>query len=881
MTDPLFLYFKVNDLFYILGSHTWVYRGFAYLCHGSDDKDEIVRQIANFSLNDDGVITLNRGGSASHFLKLSDWKQECTSFFNRYFSKRLNEIICIPHNGDTLMKTLNSWCQVTQKKNRQGALIVKNFDLLQHFKFLKISQNVMNYQNAINRSSCYLAYNSSENVILYLLKCKDENCEKNLEDEMKQCISDIHLLINLYQDELKDSGVTVIGLVVTNSENHSFKLKCELCKIFVVSIKLFENIVSFTVWWKEYSRWFEISTSDLNQSSCDSFAAFCAKILSLMACTNCTFLPNFTKSVSFQIEQLCLLLNPEQMEIVYSPFNYTILKGNFGTGKTIIMQKKLENLAKVMQKDELIYYINYDHKSNALISVKQFIEKICPKYQSNIRIRKNTNDLKLSGIFQSILNEVDWKIKSVHVFIDEYNGEDLTASEVKLLKKRLQGKQIFKNSIVFIAAQPVEKERIDSFSNSAETHRSVANLFDQLRDIFQIEELTSVMRTTVQINIVIELALEYLENKQNVFTYSQSQASLPFSPAGSKALARKVSSEIFDKGANFQTNESSPLFIPNLSWSDGETTINVDTPKYFQNGRFVGVDKSSEVLDFTTKTNDQQPFFKSPVVDFKHVIDLDQAFKEAAKVNIDDKKVINKLKTVSSYAFISGSEIGHQIESSIPKLIRPCQSENDIENVFSLSAVLDLLDIGKHTTVIIHFEQCPPSILMEALRNVLPLSVSFDVQKFIDKKSNSVLVTNFQYVRGMEFENVIVMIDPDEYFLKQHFPEAMSRCTRNLSLIVLEDKNLKKKEETVKGILELFEKQEPSVVEKWVTEQCKKCKKRSNYYCYKSDGNNKRVGINVLSDEFKEMKKHFEPGALNSVDGSLDEKFFASSAEIM
>ena len=863
------MYFKINDLFYILGSHTWVYRGFGYLCHGSDDKDEIVRQIANFSLNNDGVITLNRGGSASHFLRLSEWKQECTSFFNRYFLKRLNDIICIPQHGDTLIKTLSSWCQITQKKNRQGALIIKNFDLLEHVKFLKISENIMNYQNMINRSSCYLVYNSSENVILYLLKCKDENCEKNLEDEMKQCISDIHLLINLYQDELKDSGITIIGLVVTNSENHSFKLKCEFCKIFVVSMKLFENIVSFSVWWKEYSRWFEISTSDLNQSSCDSFAAFCAKILSLMACTNCTFLPNFTKSISSQIEQLCLLLNPEQMEIVYSPFNYTILKGNFGTGKTIIMQKKLENLAKVMQKDELIYYINYDHKSNALIGVKQFIEKICPKYQSNIRIRKNTNDLKLSGIFQSISNEVDWKIKSVHAFIDEYNGEDLTASEVEVLKKKLQGKQIFKNSIVFIAAQPVEKERIDSFSNSSETHRSVANLFDQLRGIFQIEELTSVMRTTVQINTVVELALEYLENKQNVFMYSQPQASLPSSPARGQVLARKASSE------------SAPLFIPKLSWSDGETTINVDTPKYFQNGRFAGGDKSSEVLDFTAKTNDQQPSCKSPVVHFKHVIDLDQAFKEAAKVNIDNKKVINKLKTVSSYAFISGSEIGHQIESSVPKLIRPCQSDNDIENVFSLSAVLDLLDIGKHTTVIIHFEQYPPPILMEALKNVLPLSVSFDVQKFTDKKSNSVLVTNFQYVRGMEFENVIVMIDPDEYFLKQYLPEAMSRCTRNLSLIVLKDKNLKKKEETVKGVLELFEKQEPSIVEKWVTEQCKKCKKKSNYYCYKSDGNNKRVGINVLSEEFKQMKKHFEPEPLDPVDGTLDEKSFAYSAEIM
>ena len=63
----------------------------------------------------------------------------------------------------------------------------------------------------------------------------------------------------------------------------------------------------------------------------------------------------------------------------------------------------------------------------------------------------------------------------------------------------------------------------------------------------------------------------------------------------------------------------------------------------------------------------------------------------------------------------------------------------------------------------------------------------------MNRKGNITLIVNFQYVRGMEFENVIIVADPDEYFLKHYFPEALARCTKNLALIMLENKKKKKK----------------------------------------------------------------------------------------
>ena len=114
----------------------------------------------------------------------------------------------------------------------------------------------------------------------------------------------------------------------------------------------------------------------------------------------------------------------------------------------------------------------------------------------------------------------------------------------------------------------------------------------------------------------------------------------------------------------------------------------------------------------------------------------------------------------------------------------------------------------------------------------------------------------------MEFENVIVVIDPDEYYLKHYIPEAITRCTTNLYLMLLEDKKKKKKEETAKGIVEQLEQYDPPVIEKLIIEKCKECDKDSNFYCYNSDVYPRRLGLSKSSQQFKKMKEFFNSTGL-------------------
>ena len=122
------------------------------------------------------------------------------------------------------------------------------------------------------------------------------------------------------------------------------------------------------------------------------------------------------------------------------------------------------------------------------------------------------------------------------------------------------------------------------------------------------------------------------------------------------------------------------------------------------------------------------------------------------------------------------------------------------------------------------------------------------------------------------------MVDADEYYLKHFVPEAIGRCTRNLSLLLLGRTSSNSKEGTVQEIVDLLEQQEPLVVEKWITERCK-CNRRNKFYCRKIDGNLTRVGIDVLSDKFVQMNKKYL--ASNGKGGVVDSVGGAKEAEQM
>ena len=770
------------------------------MCHVDEDRRKLHCKIDNFDFGTDKSVKIIYGGGESHLMNLAEWHKTSKSYYDRFFGCDLHKVIAIPSHGNNIVETLRKWCS----KNHGKGIIAEGYDLIEHFNFLGV--NPQHITSVSPHRECYqriIVFNYSEKVIFIIHKVNKMG--ESLNGELTCISTDIKLLVTLYKDELKGSGCKIIGLVVIKEDMQNLKMHCHLCKIFIVSDKIFRTLKSVETWWQKFEQWCEMKELNLYNANKNLFALISSKLLSFMANCKCVHLPNLTNIPASQVEQTHLLLTPEQIEILYSSEPHVCIRGNFGTGKSIVALKKIMLLSQTLKKNDIIYFVNYDQRSSFHREV-EFQYKI----KKQFKVLHNTSHLKLSDIFKNIVAEVSNSIKNIHLFIDEFNIEDLTASEATSLRYYLEQDIRFKYSCVWIIVQPVEKNRIfvDSIYGK---HFSESISFTKLKDTLKVKDLTYVMRTTVQINKLAEVTKKFLENKQNHFKHSETGS-----------LKSKDSISSYSENTLNDTKETSSLH--------GLCRVKSS------NTRVRPILGSFDQVDPCCPLN------------------LDEAFKQVSEGKLvpvlhDGAKV-----TTCSFRFMF-SRIGHQIEGPKPNVFEPLQFTGKFENTLAVGTMLKLLSIRKKKTAILHFEQNPPEIVLNATQLCHEgLEISFDVDKFKSLNCKScIFISNFHYVRGMEFDNVITLVDPDEYYLKHDIVECILRCRQNLSIVMIKDKRLRPPEDTVQGILDTWEK--AGVVVKWNFAQCEVC---DNSKYFHIDENAHTVYINMLSDENCKMRESFK-----------------------
>ena len=94
-----------------------------------------------------------------------------------------------------------------------------------------------------------------------------------------------------------------------------------------------------------------------------------------------------------------------------------------------------------------------------------------------------------------------------------------------------------------------------------------------------------------------------------------------------------------------------------------------------------------------------------------------------------------------------------------------------------------------------------PKILRRTIQLLEKRDDSFsyieDMEKYLqdNKKSRIIFTSNFWSVNGMEFDHIVIVVSQSEYFLQHYLPQAISRCTLDLTLVLLP----KEKEDTKEG----------------------------------------------------------------------------------
>ena len=705
------------------------------------------------------------------------------------------------------------WCVSSNSCNEGDAtgLIIRNYDLINHLNFCGVTNDEIEATSifktlekkckALKNRDRFLVFNPTKKIILIIQMSRSKDHEQ-LKDEVYHCIDEVTLLSFLLKDELKDSGVIVTGLVVYSGDKVHIHRECRDCDNFIVSNKIFESRRNFNNFWENFASQniFKMLASRLEakeeNNKASLFQAVASKLVGYLAhlqfkISDKPVLPVTEKDPVSNIKQAELLLDKYQMEIAYSDEKRILLTGNYGTGKTIVALKKLELLYEGLKEEEVIYYVNFAAKSQLHLQVME-------KYKTKEKLKVIRGGTSLSNIISSKILLVEKKnnTKIINLIVDEFDSQYLSKKESEILYKIFEEEEQFKHSAILIAVQPIQIDRTEYLTVDGKKHEisESKHVFGKLNLIMKVFKLKNVMRTTVNINNLIEITQNYLNNKKNQHEVKLKSYSDERKKNTHGELFPKLRQKSFEASNN---TKEKPKPSHQDSRSESKFSLNVVT----------GFSSAASI--------NTMPIFSQEIIDYDELYKLMSTSKE--ENTKEEMEKTNIQNVVTKYRYMCNSEMGHGINGPLPKLIKlPKSADPYDELVFIAFLLLEIVKIKWRSIAIVHFDKNDPIWfqLLFKVTNFFPgVTVTTDVRQFLRNPSNAVLVNNYNTVKGLEFSDVLLILDENEYHLKQFIPEAMARCMSNLTILIRPKAKDQSKSDTVADLVHHWEKSNSAILE--------------------------------------------------------------------
>ena len=198
----------------------------------------------------------------------------------------------------------------------------------------------------------------------------------------------------------------------------------------------------------------------------------------------------------------------------------------------------------------------------------------------------------------------------------------------------------------------------------------------------------------------------------------------------------------------------------------------------------------------------------------QEIIDYDELYKLTSTSSKKDKT--NLRKVVTKYRYTCDSKIGHGINGPLPRLIKLPKSSDPCEEILlNVFVLLEIIEIKTKNIAILHFDKTDPlwfQLLFKFTKIFSGVAFTNDVGKFLRNSGNAVLVSNNNSVKGLEFSEVLLILEADEYHLKQFITEAMSRCMNNLAILVRFKAKDNLKFDTVADLVHHWEKSNEKIL---------------------------------------------------------------------
>ena len=755
--------------------------GYEIFVHNPDDKN-IFKSIADFGGRSESEIQVNVALSPNKLTKLpiSELQMVCCNYFNKNYLKLAEgDPLLLPTvlsgNFKRVKKVkriadkMQNWCHKTNEMSNIKGIVCQSYSILDHLKWLGFAKDVVLQSLHIKEFSptpIITVYNPNEKVVFLIRQVESDNVEK----DVRFSSADIKMFMLLYYNELQNSSIKLIPLLVTDKIIKD-ELKCQQCIHFFISVNDFDNVSN---WWNKKVEYFEIKSKE-NANEVFS-VAFLAKLIGFMAATRiCNFMPTFSKDSYKQMEEASLLLTREQQDIIDSKSKHMIIKGSFGSGKSIIARVKIQRLLDNLSEKDVLYYICYDSRSEFFNSIEM----------DKVNFYRNNGSRKLTDIIQEILQKNEDK-EDIHIFVDEYDGEDLDVKEAETLDNYLTKNKKLKDSFIFLMVQPIRKERRTiTKKHQINDILSETHMFGLLKTM-TMKELTLVMRNSVEINRLVTITKKVLEKQETVIPGERKKLS-------SRQKIIKLASKMTNEEGNeknaekYQSKEFDAKDEKEKGFNQNDSAEN-DEEKSFIQG--LGLDEACDISGSAIRNNSKGT------------------------------------KMISKFSYIAAKDTGHSINSDLPNLIEVTDFENETEfgKVLSLLYIFKRLKIpssnpyNKH--VILHFDTATDKIPELFYITFKLLGISDQVtnlfEDFHGKGSSTeknILVCSYLQFRGLEYPRITVVISRDIYYLQHYLVESIARCTNDLDVIVLE------KSETLTRITDEWKSAPPEerIIRHWKT----------------------------------------------------------------
>ena len=771
-----------------------------------ENADEVIKTIDKLHKDtSDSKVKVVLSTYKSEIIKLSEFKEvRCSEYFKMYFKKlaHKNPIAlpnAVPREIKEVVETVTRWLANTNETSDLKGIVVHSFDMLKYIKWFYHNELLDGRLDIKDFPSTFviIVYNPKENVILLIQKSTEEDVATELKRFVRlDMLVLLKMLILLFYDELENSGVKVIPLIVS-SKKTSRKISCPRCRNFIVWDKEWQSCDDLDDWWYEKSADFEINNTDvINKSKVEAFSA---KFVSFLAATQFfDEIPTFTKDPNKKMENALVILTPEQKNILYSQkCNHLIVKGPYGSGKSIIAMKKLQILSESIPEDEVVCFICYDSRSELWNEIGD---------SSKVKLCRNGEENPLSVIINQILNETG-DAKNINFIIDEFDGEDLDENEARHLNNLFTKET--RDFVILLIIQSMEKERI---TNDV---RELKNRFDLL-ETMETVELTLVMRNSVEINNLVRVTEVYLEGEPTIYRYHEIEQN-------TERIKKKEK-----LGAKPKVSASVASSIDGNAINGPDKDMQADLARDLENQKqsTMGIDEAFGVARIPRGSNEDK---NKIVSNFKynaskntgHYIRIEYPKLFEVSVDMNDFQKILSLKVI------------------IQKL-----------NIANANAN------NKH--VILHFFDTRTGdipklfkIVFESLGRLRRVTSEYkEFRRSTPEKA--ILVCNFRAFRGLESPAVTVVIDRDIYNIQHYLVEAMTRCTSKLAVVVLEKSN------TLSGITDKWKagRKAKPLIDHWKIEMVKEKNKGRFSDDFRAKLN--VISINPFSKKHKQLKVKFD-----------------------